>query len=400
MGNLGVIGGGTFVAKFDANGNFGIGTTTPHSRFEVWGPDTASTTAFLVANNASTTVFSVYDTGNAILAGNLTQNSDQRLKTNIQSLDASSSLAAIDALNPVTFNWIDPSQGSTPQLGFIAQQVQSIFPNLVSTTSPTALTPDGTLSLNSIDLISPIVSAVQALSTEITSMESTVAGFAQPITSAIGNFGRVNTNELCVGSICVTAAQFQAMVAAANQSRETPSSSTNTNTASTTPDTPPVIAINGDNPAIIQVGATYTDLGATITGPQADLNPGLKTFLNGALVSNIVIDTSSVATDTIDYAGRIRKDFRRPEPAPSSCKRRQSPHKRKPQRHRALPLCNSRLSEERAAFLLQLGKVYAVRIIRCEHKDDSEQQGGHNCSSPAVPKRYEISDKCRDERES
>ena len=28
---------------------------------------------------------------------------------------------------------------------------------------------------------------------------------------------------------------------------------------------------------------------------------GYKTFLDGALVSNIVIDTSQVATDTIDY---------------------------------------------------------------------------------------------------
>ena len=49
------------------------------------------------------------------------------------------------------------------------------------------------------------------------------------------------------------------------------------------------------------MGGCYADLGATITAPQADLNLGYKTFLNGTLVSNIVIDTSSVATDTIDY---------------------------------------------------------------------------------------------------
>jgi hypothetical protein len=71
--------------------------------------------------------------------------------------------------------------------------------------------------------------------------------------------------------------------------------------ASTTASTPPTIQINGDNPAIIHVGDTYADLGATITGPQADLNLGIKTFLNGTLVSNIVVDTSQVATDTIDY---------------------------------------------------------------------------------------------------
>jgi hypothetical protein len=36
--------------------------------------------------------------------------------------------------------------------------------------------------------------------------------------------------------------------------------------------TPPELQVNGDNPAYIQVGGSYTDLGATITGPTADLN--------------------------------------------------------------------------------------------------------------------------------
>jgi Domain of unknown function (DUF5011) len=57
----------------------------------------------------------------------------------------------------------------------------------------------------------------------------------------------------------------------------------------------------GRSPAIIHLGDTYADLGATITAPDADKNLGLKYFLNGTLVSNIVIDTSKVATDTIDY---------------------------------------------------------------------------------------------------
>jgi hypothetical protein len=56
--------------------------------------------------------------GNAQLSGTLTQSSDQRLKTNIQSLNASSSLSLIDALNPATFNWIDSNQGTGPQVGF------------------------------------------------------------------------------------------------------------------------------------------------------------------------------------------------------------------------------------------------------------------------------------------
>jgi hypothetical protein len=62
-----------------------------------------------------------------------------------------------------------------------------------------------------------------------------------------------------------------------------------------------VIQINGDNPAVVQVGASYADLGATITGPAADLNLDIKTFVNGLFVSTIVLDTSAAATDTIDY---------------------------------------------------------------------------------------------------
>ena len=277
-----------------SSGNIGIGTTTPYSHLTLWGPDTSGgTSAFVIANSASTTEFNVLDNGNATLAGTLTQNSDQRLKTNIQSLDASSSLAAIDALNPVTFNWLDLSQGSTTQLGFIAQQVEQIFPNLVATTSPTALTPDGTLSLNYIGLISPIVSAIQALSAELSSIENTIAGFAE-------NFASNHitaSQQLCVGSTCVTPAQFQAIVAAANlsSSSQTPAP---TNDAT---DTPPVIQINGDNPAIVQVGASYNDLGATITGPQADLNLGITTYLNGSPMNPVQLDTTEAATDTIAY---------------------------------------------------------------------------------------------------
>jgi hypothetical protein len=62
-----------------------------------------------------------------------------------------------------------------------------------------------------------------------------------------------------------------------------------------------VIQISGDNPAIIQVGATYNDLGATITGPQADLNLGIQTYLNGTPMNPVQLNTTQAATDTIDY---------------------------------------------------------------------------------------------------
>jgi hypothetical protein len=63
----------------------------------------------------------------------------------------------------------------------------------------------------------------------------------------------------------------------------------------------PVITVNGENPAHIHVGDTYSDLSAVITAPEEEKNLGIKTYLNGTLVSDIVLDTTSAATDTIDY---------------------------------------------------------------------------------------------------
>jgi hypothetical protein len=110
------------------NGNVGIGTTTPYSRLTVWGADNASTSPFAVVNSASTTVFAVYDNGNTTYSGSIFQSSDQRLKTNVQPLDASSSLSLIAALNPVSYTRLDQASQGT-NLGFIAQQVQQVFPD-------------------------------------------------------------------------------------------------------------------------------------------------------------------------------------------------------------------------------------------------------------------------------
>ena len=53
------------------------------------------------------------------------------------------------------------------------------------------------------------------------------------------------------------------------------------------------------------MGATYTDLGATITGPQDDLNLDITASVDGATstpISDIFIDTSATGTHTIIYS--------------------------------------------------------------------------------------------------
>ena len=177
------------------------------------------------------------------------------------------------------------------QYGFIAQQVQQVFPNLVSTTSATALTPDGTLGLNYMGLIAPIVEAVQSLSAEVQSLTTTVAGFAQSFTTH-----QLNADELCLQGTCITKTQLQALLS--GQPSIQISAPTPPTISATT--TPPSINIQGSNSATINVGDTYTDLGAIVHYNQGhDLS--YRTFINGILSGKILIDTTQVATDTIDY---------------------------------------------------------------------------------------------------
>ncbi len=74
--------------------------------------------------------------------------------------------------------------------------------------------------------------------------------------------------------------------------------------ATSTTDTPPVIQVSGDNPAIVQVGPTYNDLGATITVPQQDLNLGMEASVDGGATTTpdqISVDTSEAGAHTILY---------------------------------------------------------------------------------------------------
>ena len=165
---------------------------------------------------------------------------------------------------------------------------------------------------------------IQALSNEVQSLEQTVAGFAQSFVS-----DNITVNDtLCIKKsdgtpVCVTGDQLAVLLASTNTGGEggnqsptvaqpsSPSASSTPefvtqNSTSTTPATnPPTVTVNGDNPAVVHVGDSYADLGATVSdtgaGQAGDTNLGLKTFLNGTLVSNIVLDTTAVATDTIDY---------------------------------------------------------------------------------------------------
>ena len=56
----------------------------------------------------------------------------------------------------------------------------------------------------------------------------------------------------------------------------------------------------------------------TITGPQADINLGVPTYVNGVSTSPVQIDTTQAATDTIGYVVTNSQGSPARQPAPSS----------------------------------------------------------------------------------
>ncbi len=85
------------------NGNVGIGTTNPQYKLDVAGT----------------------------IRGSNVSPSDQRLKQNIQPLE--NALAKVEQLRGVSFEWKDKAQDAGTQIGMIAQEVETVLPELVST---------------------------------------------------------------------------------------------------------------------------------------------------------------------------------------------------------------------------------------------------------------------------
>jgi hypothetical protein len=103
-----------------------------------------------------------------------TNNSDARLKTDVRNVNKSDGLEAIMKLRPVRYHWKDEKldQDKGEQLGFIAQDVQAVFPEFVtkSGTDTTIKHKDGskeviptTLALSYAEFVVPLVKAVQEL---------------------------------------------------------------------------------------------------------------------------------------------------------------------------------------------------------------------------------------------
>ena len=133
----------------------------------------------------------------------------------------------------------------------------------------------------------------------------------------VGHFNEADVGKLCTKKsdgteVCASGDQLAAILAgtnagapevgAAGAPENPPMGSTGAATSTTSVvNNPPTLVVNGNDPATVSVDDTYVDLGATITGPQADLNLGLTTLLDGATTTELTLDTSVPGTHKIEY---------------------------------------------------------------------------------------------------
>ncbi|MEI6316748.1 MAG: tail fiber domain-containing protein, partial [bacterium] len=213
-------------------GNVGIGTMAPTAPLEVY---TAGATVAKFTGSGGVT--------SCIISSSvLTCSSDVRLKKNIDNINYG--LADIMKLRPVDYNWKFEADGSTKSLGFIAQEVEAVIPNLVTTDPDT-----GYKQLNTIGMAPILTKAIQEMDLKLEpltsldpaqdgSLASLIKKYLQDALNGIQTLfaNKVQTNELCLQDVCVTKNQLQQLLNQANIN-----SSNNTNGQGQLPGTLPTI---------------------------------------------------------------------------------------------------------------------------------------------------------------
>ena len=125
--------------------------------------------AFVIGNGTGSSTksdaFVVYFNGNATLSGDLTINSDERLKDNIQPLG--STLNKLHQIEGKTYSF-KKDEEHTPKIGVLAQEVQAVFPELVTEGG------DGILSVNYQGLVPVLINAINEQDAKIAALEEMV----------------------------------------------------------------------------------------------------------------------------------------------------------------------------------------------------------------------------------
>lgn len=116
--------------------------------------DDSSNSSFIVRDSDDGNVFTVNESGNATLSGSLTQNSDRRLKKDVDDLHYG--LNEILQFQPKIYHWKNQEQNKK-SLGLIAQDVQTIISEIVTAKDDKLKT----LGVSYIELIPVLINAIK-----------------------------------------------------------------------------------------------------------------------------------------------------------------------------------------------------------------------------------------------
>jgi len=119
-----------------------------------------------LAGSKPSNAFVVNFDGSATLSGELTINSDARLKSNIISLG--STLAKLLMIDGKSYTM--KTNETKPKIGLLAQDVQKAFPELVKTTNNS----DQTLSVNYQGLIPVLINAIKEQQKQIDELKKRI----------------------------------------------------------------------------------------------------------------------------------------------------------------------------------------------------------------------------------
>ena len=132
--------------------------------------------AFVIGNGTGSSTksdaFVVYFNGNATLSGDLTINSDERLKDNIQPLG--STLNKLHQIEGKTYSF-KKDEEHTPKIGVLAQEVQAVFPELVTEGG------DGILSVNYQGLVPVLINAINEQEVKMSEQDAKIAALEEMV---------------------------------------------------------------------------------------------------------------------------------------------------------------------------------------------------------------------------
>ena len=182
----------------NGTGNVGIGTTSPTARLDVSGGrlavqgnasdgmavvslgdathmdglvqaratllirgSKAPSSQGILFQTGAETHMAINKAGSVYVHGSIVHSSDARLKEDIQPID--SALNKIAMITGVSYNWIDKNKrGNRRQVGVTAQDVEKVFPELVTISEMD----EGVKMVNYSGLIAPLIESVKQLKEE------------------------------------------------------------------------------------------------------------------------------------------------------------------------------------------------------------------------------------------